>query len=365
MKVAFLIGSLNRGGAETLLLDVLNKSRKLPYEVIMIHRKGGEYLSDFYKTNCTMFHIPLREHHFIRYLLDLRRLLLQQQVDIVHAHFSSNAILGRLALLGTKIRLITTYHGYTAYDASLSIKLRFQYLLSFICSNLLCFVSEYQKQGYEKRFKKWIKGKSHVLYNGINMNKFDFDTSKTSKQIGENSTIKLCMVGNFTSVRSQIVICKAFTKIKRKVDFYFIGKQAKDEEWRYDECVAYCEQHKLSNVHFLGSRGDVPDLLRQMDGFVYSTENDTFGIALAEAMAAGLPTIANDHPIVKEITKDGKWATLFKSGDARDCADKIEDLLNCLGERKAQAQIVAKEVHKKYSIEKHIERLTEIYNSII
>ena len=42
MKVAFFIGSLNRGGTETLVLDTFRRKEVLPYECILIYRSEGE-----------------------------------------------------------------------------------------------------------------------------------------------------------------------------------------------------------------------------------------------------------------------------------------------------------------------------------
>lgn len=39
MKVAYLLGSLNRGGTETLLLDVFRSADKAPFSFVGIHRK--------------------------------------------------------------------------------------------------------------------------------------------------------------------------------------------------------------------------------------------------------------------------------------------------------------------------------------
>ena len=47
MKIAYMLGSLNRGGMETLLLDVFKNARIAEYSFIGIHRKGGKYQPDF------------------------------------------------------------------------------------------------------------------------------------------------------------------------------------------------------------------------------------------------------------------------------------------------------------------------------
>ena len=85
----------------------------------------------------------------------------------------------------------------------------------------------------------------------------------------------------------------------------------KESDLEKDFVLKYCEDNNLDNVYFLGGRGDVPALLKVMDGFVYSSVHDTFGIAVVEAMAAGLPVVVNDYEVMKEVC--GNLVTYFKS----------------------------------------------------
>lgn len=358
MKVAYLLGSLNRGGAETLLLDVFRNADKARYDFIGIHRHGGAYENDFYVTGQTMCHLQPKRLGLIRYLIKLRHILKNENVTIAHAQMAIDAIYAKLATWGLHIKVVLTFHGFDI-GAGWLTKLRNR--LAIRCADKMCFVSEYEKQYYEQRYP--IGNKGAVVYNGIDFDKVE-QCIMHNAQCTENYGVKLCCVGSFGAGRSQMVICKALKVLKDRgveLDFFFIGGRRSSEPNVYDECFDYCQEHHLTNVHFMGTRNDVYTLERMMDGFVYSTVHDTFGIAVVEAMAAGLPVIVNDWAVMKEITKNGQWATLFKTENAEDCADKIEDLLNHLEECKTQAQIVAKEVRKEYSIEKHIARLEQIY----
>ena len=150
-------------------------------------------------------------------------------------------------------------------------------------------------------------------------------------------------------------------KLKENFDFYFVGRRDDKEPWRYDECVNFCEENNLTNVHFLGDREDVPALLKTMDGFVYSTEHDTFGIAVIEAIAAGVPVIVNDWDVMMEVTNNGKWATIYPTENAERLADEIESLINHPAEYKKMAEDHAKQVRADYSIESHIKNVNSIY----
>ena len=362
MKVAYLLGSLNRGGAETLVLDVFKNADKAIFAIVGIHRLGGVYEPDFYATKQKLYHIQPKRLGFIRYFLKLRRTLKAEDVTIAHAQMAIDAIYAKLATIGLPIKVILTFHGFDI-GAGWSTKLRNR--LAIHCADKICFVSKYEQQYYEQRYP--IGDKGVTVYNGIDFDKINRCTKNQAKEFKTKGP-KLCCVGSFGSTRSQIVLCKALGMLHERgvnPNFYFIGGKRKSEPYLYDECYEYYQKKGLNHIHFLGVRNDVYELENTMDAFVYSTVKDTFSIATVEALAAGLPVIVNDWAVMKEITKDGQWATLFKTEDAEDCANKIEDLLHQLKERKAQAQGIAKEVRKEYSIEKHIERLTEIYNSII
>jgi glycosyltransferase involved in cell wall biosynthesis len=218
-----------------------------------------------------------------------------------------------------------------------------------------------------------------VVYNGIDFSKFDkkypkpeFLSGVGCKVYGVKERLKLCMVGNFVHTRVQKVIVEALRIIddrlkmidKPHIDFYFVGRRDEKEGWRYDECVKYCEEHGIMNVHFVGGRGDVPAILQHMDAFVYATAHDTFGIAVVEALANGLPTIVNDWGVMREVTCNGGWAMLYKTGDAEDCAEAIWDMIVHIEEEKEKAKKVSSVVRNTYSIEAHIKRLAEVYSKV-
>lgn len=371
MKVAFLIGSLNRGGAETLLLDIFRMANSAPFEMILIHRKGGMYEQEFEEVTPNCYQLASRRWRLISYLRQLRKRLVDENVTTIHAFYRLEVISAWLATIGLKIPIVITFHGYKGSECGWGMNLFYRVVMRM--ADKLCFVSREQMKAYEKRYGAIVSMKGEVVYNGIDFSKFNSEKSiVNSEELIVNSGIQLCMVGNFNSVRSQMVVAKALQKLQAesgewrdKLEFYFIGGRYKGEEQYYDECVAYCEEYRLNNVHFLGVREDVPTLLRTMDGFVYSSRNDTFGIAVIEAIAVGLPIVVNDHPVMKEVCGDANEGILyFKTDDAENAAEKIAELMTNIKQSKQAAMANAVAVRNKYSIQTHIERLSALYDEI-
>ncbi len=361
MKIAYLLGSLNRGGTETLLLDVFKSAKKASFDFIGIHRKGGLYEKDFYATEQKKFRLAPRFPFDIWYFIRLRKLLKNEQITIVHAQQFLDAIYAKIACLGTKIKVVETFHGYD-FGANRFDKLLIK--LSIRWCDAVFFVSEAQKRYYVEKYGIKNQQKLSVVYNGVNFEKLGTLVKKSSSQ----NVLKFGMVGNFVRVREQNSIVKFLKLLKDKCvsfEFYFVGSKNAAEPWRYDDCVRFCQENELTEcVHFLGSRNDVPQLLAEWDAFVYSTDHDTFGIAVIEAIAAGLPTFVNDWEVMEEVTNHGEWATLYETKNPADLLEKFCNFVNDKNAYFERAYDNAKQVREMYSIEQHINRLYAQYKEI-
>ena len=362
MKVAYFIGSLNRGGTEMLTLDICRKKDYAPFDMILIYRNDGDLTNEFKATGVPLFRIKPKRLK-ISYFIEVRKLLKEEQVDIVHAQTLTNATAAVLFTIFLKVKLVASFHGfYTSY-----LKLILRHFVMWNADALI-FVSDYVRKWYISRTLFCPKQKCNVVYNGIDFGKLDIKYDEPEFLKNDEGLVKLVMVGNFTKVRSQIVICKSLKLLKEQginnVEFYFVGKRVDSEPWLYDECIDYCKRNGLMDfVHFMGSRGDVPAILQHVDGFVYSSVHDTFGIAVIEAMASRLPTIVNDWEVMKEVNRGKNWAVFFCSNDERDCCTKIRELIVGNNTQKKEAERISVEVREEYSIEKHIDSLAKIYEN--
>ena len=104
----------------------------------------------------------------------------------------------------------------------------------------------------------------------------------------------------------------------------------------------------------------LPDIYAKNDIFVFPSVSETFGFPLVEAMASGIPVIAADSNINREIC--GEAALYFRPYDAQELVERINsirtqpNLYNFLCERGKEL------VNRKYNINNHFENLIEIFN---
>lgn len=367
MKVAYFLGSLNRGGAESVIYDICRNKDIAPYDICCIYRKEGDYSASFHATNVPLYQLK-RSGFWLSYLMSFRKLVLQNHIDVVHSQTPFNTLICFFALVLAKAKVVTTFHGFSFSDAP-----KWYRRIVYRKSKCIICVSDFQKKLYSIKWGLPSCSKLKVIYNGINFSKFEKNKEIENQYSTESSLVKMAMVGSFVDGRNQMFVCHVMKELddrKMPFDFFFIGRRDAHEYQRYDDCVAYCEKNGLKDyVHFLGGRNDVPELLQEMDLFVYASEHDTFGIAVLEALASGLPVIVNDWDVMKEITDNGTYVDLYKTDDVNDCVEKIirfvENRNGHPAELKIKNERIAAEIKKKYSISSHIEKLNEVYLSIL
>lgn len=297
-----------------------------------------------------------RKYTYIGYLFRLRQALKKNAVNIVHAQTSMNAVICVFITLFTHIKVVSSFHGL-----SFSKSPQIYRDIVFKGSYQLIFVSNHSMELYKQRNTfKGIPNKWNVVHNGI-----DFSKIKTRANTDNCSCIKLGMVGNFTFARNHLFVCRFLKLLKdNNIQFHFdfIGGQCKGEEECMEQCKTFCDSNGLSNnVSFLGVQKDIPSILAKLDAFIYSTVCDTFGIAVIEAIASGVPTFVNDWSVMQEITMNGSLATIYKTNDENDLLIKFKQFLNNRELWFSKAINSSTKVREIYGIESHIDKLYQIY----
>lgn len=365
MKIAYLLGSLNRGGTETLMLDVFRNAAYNELDAVGIYRKSGVLENDFLNSGVKMYHLPTGKDMFL-YVFRLRALLKTHKVDIVHAQQPIDALLSYIACFFSQTKIILTLHAYDFVETQFS-----KIILKFILkrTNFNIYVSNSQRIYYIDSYKL-DKAKQKTVYNGIAFEKLNNNySSKIREDLKlEPDGMLIGTVGNFVHGRDQFTICKFLNELKNHdipFQFIFVGKRNGQTPERYDACVEFVEKNNLSDrVHFLGSRQDVPELLQQLNAFIYSTEHDTFGIAVVEALACGLPVFVNDWDVMAEITDNGKLASLYKTKDEKDLFRQFSLFLQDKQMYIETARVAKNIVRKRFSIKEHISQLKNIYLTV-
>jgi glycosyltransferase involved in cell wall biosynthesis len=117
-------------------------------------------------------------------------------------------------------------------------------------------------------------------------------------------------------------------------------------------------------VHWLGLVPDPVSLLQASDLFLLATVGEAFGLALAEAMACGVPIVGSRAGAIPEVVKDGQTGLLVNPMDPAALADGIEKLGRDSDLRKQMARQAVKRVADHFTLEKAVAETLKIYGGL-
>jgi hypothetical protein len=118
---------------------------------------------------------------------------------------------------------------------------------------------------------------------------------------------------------------------------------------------------KLRGVHFFGQRHDVDDLRRRAGLYLATAPTEPFGLAVAEAMAAGLPVVGAAGGGHLETIGAAAPELLFPPGDVYACGRLLRDLAHDLARRRHLGAELRAFQQAALSLDAHVDQLVEIY----
>ena len=369
MKVLHLLDSLNRGGIEILTLDVCRNAAANDLELTFVATGGGELEEDFRRSGVEFRRLQRRLPLDLGLVRQLRAVVRERGVRVVHAHQAVEALHAYFATRGTRARNVLTLHGYIDNPKN---RLALKYLLPRMDANVAVSRELLACLGTEGGFA--TAKNFRVVYNGVDAARLQAtegasDLLRSELKLREGDLL-LGMVGNFyaDARKDQLTVCRALPSVFRRVPrahFAFAGGWAGDGATRiYQECVDYCREQGIADrVHFLGQRADVPDVLGALDIFVFSSRKDSFGVAVVEAMLVGVPSVVSDIGALLEVTNGGEYAAVFRTGDADDLARRLLELAEDRARRERLAEAARRSAAARFGIEAHLANLLKLYKS--
>jgi L-malate glycosyltransferase len=128
------------------------------------------------------------------------------------------------------------------------------------------------------------------------------------------------------------------------------------------------EKHLETRVYFTGEMPPerIGDFLAALDVFVFPSQAETFGLAAVEAAGAGVPVVANDLPVLREVLAvDGKPAALFV--DAADDSQFAAAISRALNDAPLRADLIAagRGLHARYSVARMVDEYEQLLRSLL
>lgn len=286
----------------------------------------------------------------IRLLGGLLRLFgLLRKTNVVITFTPDSNLLGLPVawLAGVPVRL-GTYHGRVNGMSRTSMWAHGRLINSAICTQMVC-VSD-QVRALALRDESARPEKLLVINNGIEP---PMSTSVEKKALrerfgaGKGKTL-LLTVGRLSPEKGYGYLLEAIQQLKNpQVILLLVG----DGPLR-DQLQNKAQELKIdAQVHFLGVRTDVPDLLSIADLFVQSSVSEGQSLALLEAMFAGLPIVATRIDATMNVLKHEQTALLAEPSDAGSLAAALQRALADISLRQRMGAAARQLAQQKYTAE--------------
>ena len=359
--------TVNRGGAETLVLDVCRNAKNFGIDLTFVTLQGGELVEDFRASGADFISLQRRFPVDFGTISKLRKIIKEREIKIVHAHQAVEALHLFPATFNLPVKRILTHHGFVT-DAKNRRALRF--LIPRMDANI--FVG--------KGLQSWLRENeninggqySHIIHNGTDEKRLQPTGKSLRKELGlDENVLLLGMIGSFyrDPRKDQMTLCKSLPKVFAEIEnahCIFAGKVETGAEEKFQNCVDFCRARGIAEkVHFLGVRDDIPDVLAALDLFVFSSLQEGLPIALTEAMLAKVPLIVSDIEPLLEASANGEYAEVFPVGDAEILSEKIIKLLQNEHLREDLANRALEFARENFSIEAHLRELKRLYDSLL
>ncbi len=308
----------------------------------------------------------------------LAQIIRRERIDIVHVHSRRDYVAGVLGValarrfLRRPVRLVLHAHMVRPLGEHPRLSGRFFEWGTDAVAAVSGAVRDYLRHAHQ-----FNPALVHLIPNGVKMDRFALpgspgaarqrETMRQSLELPQEAVV-LGMVGRLDAKgqRQLFEVLPALLPLCPNLWVVLVGSEGKPGEEAQLTAQAQAGGFKY-RVLFTGPRLDIPTLLPAFDLLVHLPTDEAFGLALAEAMAAGLPTVATAIGGCREVVRDGITGRLVTPGDPILLLEALTWLLEPeLGpERRAEMGAAGRAVvQSEFTQDVQIERLLTLYREL-
>lgn len=379
LRVAYVINSLERGGAQSLLVDFIKKidrNKIRPYIVIL--KRRNEITSEFTKMGIEVECVKVSLKMPTDEVKALGNYFKKNSIHIVHAHTDTASFAARLAgIYHPSAYYISHYH--SVYERRVNEE--YQQLETLLGPHTDAYI------GCSPSVTDFMVSRLNLnrfplitIMNGIDLLPYLQTTIQQNKVRDELGIPANCFhmvhVARLKNVKRPEriidILAHAVRNEKSWIDRFrlsFLGEGEKREELNtliklYDKEFAKKALPLLSDkIVFVGTTSEVPRWLASADAFVLLSDMEGMPISVVEALASGLPCLVSDIEPMRAVVKHGENGFLVER-------DNLDQGLLYLG-KMVEDKISQLEMHKKavnsaqkFSVDHYIQATLDLYDSI-
>jgi glycosyltransferase involved in cell wall biosynthesis len=359
VKVCYILGTLEVGGAERQLLLLLKKIDREKFFPVVIALRGGRMRREF--EGIARVFVPGKKWKIDPFVLfRVVQVLKRERPDILHTFMFTSNTWGRLAGILAGVPVII------ASERSLDLwKRPYHFLIDRFFARytqkIVCNSQEVMKT-YEKILGRY-SGKLSVIYNGIETDFYDRVEYKEEirKKLGIEKNAKVVLTGGRLSPEKGLdtLISAVPRVLKECMETRFVISGEGSEEDKLLELAKKLGVDK--KVIFAGYRRDLPELIKISSIVVLPSLWEGMPNLLLEAMALKKPVIATDIGGSREIVRDAENGFLVPIRDSEKLAEKMVYLLKNNGLCRTMGDRGYGMVKEKFSADSMVKGYEELY----
>ena len=293
---------------------------------------------------------PLSKSNFKAYK-ELVQFIKTEKIDYIHCNTPTGGLLGRLAGKKCKVKkVIYQAHGFHFYKgAPLKNWLLYYPVEKWLAhyTDALITINNEDFERAKKKFKLRNHGKVYYVPGvGIDTTQYNLDEKLREgkrRELGLNEgDIAVISMGDLIERKNYDTAIRAIAEANEpKLQYFICGKGPEEEKLKaLTESLGVTKQ-----IHFLGFRSDIKELLTAADIFLFTTKQEGLPRSMMEAMASGLPCIASKIRGNTDLLDGTDGGFLCKTTDVSDYAEKLKILASDKDLRKTMGRINLVTIH--------------------
>ena len=356
MRVLHLITTLDRGGAENHLVQLVGGQIQAGCSVSVMYLKGaGELVPSLTAIGATVEKAPR---------LPRGKRIRTQEFDVVHAHLPRAELWARVATRKSRNLVVSRHLAGAFWPGAPTLLSRVASRLAERHAQQVICISQAVREYMISTRHCQNPGKLGVVYYGYSpsgpLKNGNRDTEDSSF---DHHRVNLSCIARLVPQKDLPTLVRAIHELKtRGIEAHAkIAGSGPDLASLRKLCAQLEVDHQ---IEFVGRIDQPEEFIAQSDIFVLPSLFEGFGLVLLEAAAAGIPAIAANNTAMAEVVVDGESGLLFATGDSRDLAEKIEMVARDVWLRRDLAEGARSRLASVFSVARMVDETMKVYRCL-
>jgi glycosyltransferase involved in cell wall biosynthesis len=360
LKILQISSAASFGGGERYVADLTNSLVARGHDLYAVVRPNSPLIAHLKIDREKIKTLPLRNSLDVPSAHELARFVARHGIEVVHAHMARDYSLAAYAARrNRRSKFIVTRH----------VLFHLSRLHRHTLARAHRVIAVSNAVARELRAQRIVSdGRLAVVTNGVDVDRFSagFDRNEFLQTLGLRADVPLVgTVGELRTLKRHDDFIRAAARVSSsfaEAHFLLAGLDTSLSREVHKHLEQLVNETGLNDrFHFVGWVEDVEKLLSSLDVFVSASATESFGLAIAEAMAAGTPVVATATEGAQELITNQDMGLLVPIGDVERIADSITSLLSNK-ERRTQIGSRGREVvNQEFSLQRMVDQIEQIY----